>query len=287
MTIEIKDLSKNFGSTKALVNVSLSFEENSIYGLLGNNGAGKSTLFNIITNRLYPTSGTILLDGKQVADNDHALGNIFMQGDKNLYPEDMRVKKALEATAHFYPDFDMKYALTLAEKFELPLKKKIQSLSTGYASIFRLVLALSVNTPYLLLDEPVLGLDAQHRDMFYKTLLQKYAENPCCVVISTHLIAEVAGIISQAVILRQGQVIRNLPVEEMLASGYSVSGPAKLVDDYSIGRNIISSQSLGGLKTVCLEGERDSAAPMGLEFDNLNLQDYFIQLMTGEGKNHE
>lgn len=93
----------------------------------------------------------------------------------------------------FYPDFDRSYAESLAKQFELPLNKKINGLSTGYGSIFRLILGLSVNTPYVLFDEPVLGLDAQHRDLFYKLLVQKYAEHPCTMVVSTHLIAEVAG----------------------------------------------------------------------------------------------
>lgn len=105
----------------------------------------------------------------------------------------MKVKRALDTAAVFYPDFDRSYAESLAKQFELPLNKKINGLSTGYGSIFRLILGLSVNTPYVLFDEPVLGLDAQHRDLFYKLLVQKYAEHPCTMVVSTHLIAEVAG----------------------------------------------------------------------------------------------
>ena len=73
----------------------------------------------------------------------------------------MKVKRALDTAALFYPDFDRKYAEDLARQFELPLDRKISRLSTGYGSIFRLVLGLSVNTPYVLFDEPVLGLDAR------------------------------------------------------------------------------------------------------------------------------
>ena len=77
----------------------------------------------------------------------------------------MKVSSAFDAAAIFYPGFDRTYAEKLANKFGLSLKKKIKTLSTGYASIFRLILGLSVDVPYLIFDEPVLGLDAQHRDM--------------------------------------------------------------------------------------------------------------------------
>ena len=155
MAIEFQHISKRFADTRALEDVSLTFEEGKIYGLLGNNGAGKSTLLNILTGRLCPDSGTVAVDGAP-ADSDAALGKLFLVGEKNLYPDDMKVKRALDTAAVFYPDFDRSYAESLAKQFELPLNKKINGLSTGYGSIFKLVVALAANTPYLLLDEPVL-----------------------------------------------------------------------------------------------------------------------------------
>lgn len=218
MAIEIRNLRKSFGGAYALDDVTLSFGDNKIYGLLGNNGAGKTTLLNIITGRYLADSGQVLVDGLSAPDNDAALGQIYMLGEKRYYPDNMRVKEALGISGWFYPDFDAAYAAELAERFQLPLKKKITALSTGYASIFKIVVALAVNTPYLLLDEPVLGLDAQHRDMFYKALLVRYAERPSTIVISTHLIAEVANIIEHTVIIRAGRIIRDAP-QETLPSG--------------------------------------------------------------------
>ncbi|MDO4581525.1 MAG: ABC transporter ATP-binding protein [Bacillota bacterium] len=288
MTIELKQVSKSFGHTLALDDINITFEENKIYGLLGNNGAGKTTMLNLIANRLYADSGSVAIDGEPVADNDRVLGRLFMVSEKNLYPDDMRVGKALKMTALFYPGYDYQYALELAAKFELPLKKKITALSTGYASIFKLVLALAVNTPYLLLDEPVLGLDAQHRDMFYKLLIEKYAERPCTVIISTHLIAEAANIIEQAVIIRNGRLIKNEPVELLLHDGYCVSGPAAAVDAFCADKQLLSANSLGGLKTVCVSGERPNGdAPQGLEFTAIDLQNYFIELMNKEDAHND
>ena len=183
----------------------------------------------------------------------------------------------------FYPEFDSEYADALAEKFGLDKKKRVKALSTGYSSIFRLILGLAANTRYLLFDEPVLGLDAQHRDMFYRALMEKYAERPCTVVISTHLIAEAADLIEHAVIIRNGRILKDCASEEILAGAYSVSGPAALVDKYAEGRHVLSSNAIGGLKTASLQGERGTL-PEGLEFSEINLQDYFISLMEDEDK---
>lgn len=283
MSIEIKSITKDFGDTRALDNVTLTFGENKIYGLLGNNGAGKSTLLGIMTDLLHPTEGTITVDGETVSNNDSALGKVFLVAEQNLFPEDMSVKKAFGAAQIFCPAFDRAYAEKLAAKFGLNIKKKIKALSTGYASIFRLVIGLSVNTPYLLLDEPVLGLDAQHRDMFYRLLLEKYGENPFTIVISTHLIAEAADLIEHAVIIRDGKILRDCPREELTANVYSVSGPASLVDSYLEGKHILTSNVLGGLKTACVQGQ-SKALPEGLEFSRVNLQDYFISLMEEEDR---
>jgi ABC-2 type transport system ATP-binding protein len=283
MSIEIKNITKRFGNVCALDNISLTLTEGRIYGLLGNNGAGKTTLLNIMTDRLQADGGEVLVDGETAADHDSALGKIFMAGEQNLYPEDMRVREAFRTTALFHPAFDPDYANELAQQFELNTRKKITALSTGYTSIFRLITALSVNTPYLLLDEPVLGLDANHRDLFYRLLIEKYSEHPCTIVISTHLIAEVKNLIEDVIIIRNGRILRQVPREELLGDGYAVSGPAGLVDSYLQGRETLSQKSLGGLKTACVRGTADrSQLPAGVEVSAVSLQDYFISLMNEE-----
>ncbi len=284
MGIEVRQVTKTFGSIKALDQVSIHLQENKIYGLLGNNGAGKTTLFNVITSRLYADSGEILIDGEKAPDSDRALGKVYMMGEQNLFPENMRVKKAFAVTGLFYPAFDLAYANELADRFGLSMKKKIASLSTGYASIFRLILALAVNTPYLLLDEPVLGLDARHRDMFYKLLIGKFSRQPCTIVFSTHMIQEAANLIEHVLIIRDGQIIKNQPSEELLAGSYTVSGPADRVAAYVQDKKVISADSLGGLKTACIEGQPAAdGIPHGLEISKPNLQDYFVSLMNGGG----
>ena len=279
MGIAIENVTKRFGKTCALDGVSCTFGENRIYGLLGNNGAGKTTLLNLITNRLYADEGSITVDGEDVRDRNSALEKIFYIGEQNLYPEEMRVEKALRTTAMFYPGFDLEYAFSLAERFKLNTRKKITSLSTGYASIFRLITALSTGAAYLLLDEPVLGLDATNRDLFYRTLLERYTEKPATIILSTHLIGEVAALLSDAVIIHNGRILRCAEVETLLESGYTVTGPAARVDAYASGRKVLSSSTVGGIRTVCIEGQMENSLPEGLEAGKLNLQDYFISLM--------
>jgi ABC-2 type transport system ATP-binding protein len=258
--------------------VNLTFRENRIYGLLGRNGAGKSTLMNIITNRIFSDHGEVTVDGENLTENDNALGKLYLMSEKTLYPEDMKIKQAFQWTKNFYPEFDTEFALKLANSFELKVDKKIKSLSTGYTSIFKLIIALSVNTPYLLLDEPVLGLDAYHRDLFYRTLIEKYSNRPSTIIISTHLIEEVSGVVEDIIILKKGQVIKNEACEELLSKGYTVAGCASAVDAYITGKNVIGIDTLGGLKTAYLLGKVDSDLPDGLEVSKLDLQKLFIQL---------
>ncbi len=276
--IEVRDVSKEFKDTKALSHVNLLIEENTIYGLLGRNGAGKSTLLNIINNRLFPGSGTVLMGDETLTENTALLSKCFLANETNLYPEGMKVKDAFRWTREFYPDFDADYAGELSRLFELPVKKKIKSLSTGYQSIFRNITALSVNVPFVFLDEPVLGLDACHRELFYKLLIEKYARDPFTAVVSTHLIEEAANIIEQVIVIDKGQIIRNEPTESLLDSGYCISGPAGTVDAYIKAREVIGTDILGGLKSAYVIGEPEYPLPSGLSVSKMDLQKLFIKL---------
>lgn len=286
MALEFQNITKTFGRTRALDGVTLTIEEGRIYGLLGNNGAGKSTLLSILTDRQRPDSGQVFIDGMPVKNNDEALRRVFLVGEQNFFPDDMKVKKALGLLPLFYPGFDGDYARDLCRQFGLPLKKKITGLSTGYASIFRLILGLSVNTPYVLFDEPVLGLDAQHRDLFYRLLVEKYAEGQTTFVISTHLIDEVENLIEHTIILREGRVLQNAPTDALMENAYTLSGPAGMVDDYAADKTVLSGHSLGGLKTVSIQGVPEADLPVGLEVSRMSLQDYFICLQEAEDAAH-
>ena len=276
--IEVKNVTKNYDDVCALDHVSLIFEENKIYGLLGRNGAGKSTLLNIITGRVFADDGVVLIDGVLAKEHDRALGKVYLMSEKTFYPEKMKIREVFQWTKSFYPKFDEAYAKKLAQRFELNINKPVNSLSTGYTSIFKLVIALSVNTPYIFLDEPVLGLDANHRDMFYRILIEKYSENPCTIVISTHLIEEVSHVVEDIVIIKMGKIIRNESRDQLLSQGYTVTGSAKLIDCYIANKSVIATDAIGGLKTAYILGDIPHEIPEGIETSKLDLQKLFIQL---------
>ena len=277
--IEIRNVSKNYKDICALNNVSLKFEENKIYGLLGRNGAGKSTLLNVITNRIFSDSGEVLIDGMPSFENDQAQKKVYLMSEKTLYPDKMKIKDIFRWSGEFYSDFDMEYAMAMTERFGLNVNKTVKSLSTGYTSIFKVIIALSVNTPYVLLDEPVLGLDANHRNLFYQVLLEKYSNSPCTIVISTHLIEEVSNVIEDIIIIKNGEVYKNESREELLSKGYTVSGRATQIDTFIADKNVIGVDTLGGLKTAYVLGTLNSnEIPEGIEVTKLDLQKLFIQL---------
>lgn len=281
--ITCTQVSKNFGDIKALDQVSLSFEEGKIYGLLGRNGAGKTTLLNCITGRLFPTGGEVRVEGEKALENEKALRKIFYMGQQELYPQEMTVNKVFYWTKQFYGGFDLEYAQALCKKFGLNPKKKTSKLSTGYRSIYKLITALAVDVPYVLLDEPVLGLDAGHREMFYRELLENYGEKPRAIILSTHLIEEAASLLEEVIILHNGRVMCHKTCEELMQSGYTVSGRQSEVDAFIAGKKVLSQQSIGGLKTAVVYGKVEKDVPKTLETGRMDLQKLFVAMTEENG----
>jgi len=282
-TIEIKNVSKVFGETRALKDVSLTFEPDKIYGLLGRNGAGKSTLINIITNKIFSDSGEVIIDGENAKENDRAQAKIYCMTEKNVHPWEMKVKAGFRWAYEFNSAFDREYAYMLAQKFKLDTDKKIKNLSSGYSSVFKLILTLASGLPVVIFDEPVLGLDASHREMFYRELITYYSEHPKTVIIATHLIDEVAEILEQVIILKNGEVILNQPADSVLELAYSVSGDGVSVDKYTEGKNIIREETIGKFKVSTIYQKRNGndkaqIEELGLEITPARLQEVFINL---------
>ncbi len=278
MTLEFKNVTKRYGGKPALDRVSLRLEGPRIYGLLGRNGAGKTTLMDLAAGKIFPTEGEILLDGVPVAEKGGVPGKIFSMSETNYFPQGMKVCEVFSTLKTLYPQFDRDFADELCAKFELDVLKKNDKLSTGFGTILKLVAGMASGAPVLLLDEPVLGLDANNRDLFYRELLENYDRHPRLIIFSTHIIEEAAKLIERAVILRSGRVILNEDVDTLLAGAYSVSGPAGAVDEYVTGKDMLGSDVLGGLKTVYLRGVPGDRLPPGLELGKISLQKLFIEL---------
>lgn len=281
--IQAKDLTKTFKDVKAIDNISFDLQENKIYGLLGRNGAGKTTLLNLITARLMADSGDIMLENQTIFENQNLLTKIFYMNEGNLYPESLKLKDIIKWTARFYPDFDIEYAKGLSKDFNLDLNKKFKKLSTGYQSIFKAILALSSNAEIMLFDEPVLGLDATHRDMLYGHILQSYTENPKTIIISTHLIEEIHDLLEEIIIIKSGELIYNGPSENLMDSYIVVAGEDIKVDEYIKDKQLIESSSAGRFKTAVIRlknenVENEKNQYKELDFSRPQLQKLFISL---------
>ena len=281
--IEMRHISKHFGKTVALSGVTASISDGKICGLLGRNGAGKTTLLNIITNRIFADQGSVYIDEKPAIENDLIQATIFYMTEKTLYSKETQVKEVFKITQGFYPGFNMDYANALSDRFKLEPKKKISGLSTGYLTILKLVLTLASNAPITIYDEPVLGLDANHRALFYKELILHYNEAPNTVILSTHLIEEVARLLEDVIILREGKMLLSQPVESVLQLAYTVSGDQPSVDRYTSDKKVISHETLGRFKSATIYQNRTAAdeelmSQLGLDLIPAKLQDVFISL---------
>lgn len=285
MTLIVNNMSKIYKEKKALDNIQLTFNEKTIYGLLGRNGAGKSTLLNIINNRSFPTQGTVSLDGQTVTDNEKALNYLYLMSEDNLFPAQMKVKKMMETTAEFFGDFDWFLANRMIDAFELDTKQLFRKLSTGYRSIAKLIIALSIKGRYIFLDEPVLGLDANHRKLFNDFLIETYEERPRTFVISTHLIEEISSLIEEVIIIDKGAVLKTGSIDKLLMEGNTISGPKELVESYIKGLDVINTEYLGNYMNAYVSESVLTQIPEGLTISPLSLQSYFVQLTQRKKEN--
>ena len=274
--IQISNISKQYKDIKALDHIYCTFESGRIYGLLGRNGAGKSTLINIIANRIFASEGEITIDGLPSVENMAIHEKIYCMSEADLYDSNLKVKDLFKWTSRFYDHFDLDQAFEIAARFHLDVNKRFKSLSKGYQSIFKLTIALSLDLPYIIFDEPVLGLDANHRELFYSLLLKNYEQRECTYIIATHLIEEVAHLIEDIVLIDQGKILLQDSVEHLLQNAYCVSGFASEVDQYCLGKEVLGQDTLGGMKIAYIKGQPQASEK--LQFSPINLQKLFVKL---------
>lgn len=283
MSIEIRNVTKRFQKTIALDSVTAEIREDKIYGILGRNGAGKSTLLNIISNRIIADDGEILIDGEEAVENNKSQEKVFLMSEVDMYPASMNIVKILRWTSRFYPDTDIERGLELAKRFGLDPKKGIGQLSTGYRTIAKFVTAMASNAKYTFLDEPVLGLDANHRELLYKIIIEEYSENPRTIAVATHIIEEVAGLLEEVIIIENGKIIEIDSTDNLLSKGYGVTGKAETVDRFCSDKNVIGTEAIGSMKAAYILGHDNiSEIPENLDISPLNLQKLFIVLTGGE-----
>lgn len=275
----------------ALDNVTLELPHPRIYGLIGRNGAGKSTLLSLLASYTEPDAGRLTIDGEAPFENPRIMPQVVFAHQTDYSSETEKVKSLLDTAARYRPFFDTAYAEQLAKRFKLPLDADPSKLSTGKQSALNAVLALATRAPVTIFDETYVGLDAPAREIFYKEVLEDYQLHPRTIILSTHLVSEMDYLFEEVVILHQGKVLLHEPIDKLLERGASITGPAEAVDQFVSPLRQLSSQKLGGTKSVMVYGELSEeqlrrARLLGLEIGHVSLQDLFIHLTEeGEGEN--
>lgn len=216
--IEVKNVSKKYKEKVALSSCNIQIPRGQIIGLFGSNGAGKTTLMKCIMGFLT-FEGEITLDGKKI-DQSNISRLSFATGDHSFFPSITADDHKWFYKMHF-PMFNEKRYDALMEFFELPTRKKISEFSLGQQNQFEVVLAISQGADYVFMDEPFAGNDVFNREDFYEVLVSVLNKDET-VIISTHLIEEIADYITRAILIRKSEIIDDLSVADIEASGKSL-----------------------------------------------------------------
>ncbi|MFC4245284.1 ABC transporter ATP-binding protein [Gryllotalpicola reticulitermitis] len=285
--IEVRGLTKRFGSMTALDDVSVTIPAGSITGLLGRNGAGKTTLMHVLTGQDFPSSGHVRVFGQTPGENAAVLQRISFVKESQRYPDNFKPKHVLRTAPWFFENWDAEFAGRLADDFRLPLNRGIKKLSRGQLSAVGVIVGLASRAPLTFFDEPYLGLDAVARQIFYDRLLADYAEFPRTVVLSTHLIDEVANLLEHVIVIDQGRIVLDAPADELRGRAASIVGSKPDIDAFVARRRVevLHREELGRTASVLVDGVDDSvrtdAVNAGLELTPVSLQQLIVRRTGG------
>ncbi|AVH24526.1 ABC transporter ATP-binding protein [Nocardia cyriacigeorgica] len=284
-----RGLTKRFGSVTALEDVTLDLRANTIYGLLGRNGAGKTTLMQVMTGQAFQTAGEVRIFGHTPHENTEVLRGISFIKESQAYPADYKVKHVLAAARHLLRDWDEEFARELLRDFDLPTERKVKKLSRGMTSALGVIIGLASRAPLTFFDEPYLGLDAVSRQLFYDRLLADYAEHPRTIVLSTHLIDEVADLLEHVLLIDMGRLVVDAPADDLRDTAMTVSGLTTDVDSFLGGRPELRRESLGNQARVVLRTEDRAddiahAKSLGLLVEPVSLQQLIVETTNLRGK---
>jgi ABC-2 type transport system ATP-binding protein len=209
--LEAVNLTKDYGTKRALNRVNFSLEGGKIIGLLGSNGSGKTTFLKIAAGILQPTDGKVTVCGLDVGAETKKI--VSFLPERTYLNSWMKVCDILDYFADFYEDFDMNIAKNMLQSLGVSEKAKLKTLSKGNREKVQLVLVMSRRAKVYLLDEPIAGVDPVAREFILETILSN--RNPdSTIVISTHLIADVEKILDSFIFIRDGELLMINDVEK-------------------------------------------------------------------------
>lgn len=210
--LECKNLTKKYGHLTALNGINLTLESGKIIGLLGPNGSGKTTLIKLINGLLTPSSGEIYVCGEKPGVETKP--KVAYLPDNHFLNSWMTVGQIVSMFSEFYSDFRSELAYKMLENLGIDSKVKLKSLSKGNKEKVSLILVMSRNALFYVLDEPIAGVDPATRDYIISTIINNY--NPdASVLISTHLISDIEQVLDEVIFINKGEIMLQKSVDDI------------------------------------------------------------------------
>lgn len=217
--IQLKGVTKRYLNRIALLDVSLQLPRGKIIGLIGENGSGKSTLLKLIAGLVRPSTGRVTVDG-EIPDRQIAWKVAYLSELDSYYPF-FTIQESIQYYATQFADFDQDKAEEILSFMRLDPKQKVRNLSKGNRGRVKILLTLSRKAPYILMDEPLSGLDPMVRDSIIKGLISFIDLDKQTLVITTHEVNEVEPILDMIVAVRAGEIIKVAEAEELRFSEHT------------------------------------------------------------------
>lgn len=290
--IEVKNLTKRYRDTIAVDDVSFSIERDAIYGLLGRNGAGKTTVMSILTAQNFATAGEVRVFGEPPYENAAVLSRMCFVRESQKYPDDATPTHAFRIARLFYPNWNQTVADQLIREFRLPMKTRIKKLSRGQLSAVGVIIGIAARAEVTFFDEPYLGLDAVARQIFYDRLLEDYAEHPRTIILSSHLIDEVANLLEKVIVIDGGRIVMDEDTESIRDRASTIVGDTAVVEEFVATREVIHRESLGRITSATVLGalsaeDRSELALAGLDVLPVSLQQLIVRQTQNAAKTDE
>ena len=282
--LEIQNLTKTFGTCKALDDLSMTVPKGAVYGLVGPNGAGKSTVIRHAVGVYRPDSGCVTFDGQPVYENPQAKVRMSSIPDDIFYFPSATLEDMHQYYKGMYPQFDDALFNKLYEVFQLPKKSPIRRFSKGMQKQASFHLSICTRPDMLILDEPVDGLDPVMRRQVWSLLLSEVAQRETTVLISSHNLRELEDICDHVGIMDHGKMLLERSLADMQGSTHKL----QVVGDIPDGLEVLHESSSGRLRTLIVRGNAQeitlrvsAAAPAYFDVLPLSLEEIFIYELGG------
>jgi ABC-2 type transport system ATP-binding protein len=215
VVIKANNISKKYDESYALDSIDIEVSKGQIMGLIGPNGAGKSTFLQSVLG-LLKTEGNLEVLGLDPRKDRHKLlKEVCSITDVAVLPKWMTVQQLLSYMDGVHPGFDLDKCISILSRTNIKLHSKIKVLSRGMVVQLHLSLVMAIDAKILILDEPTLGLDLVYRKDFYSQLIEDYYEGNKTILISTHQVEEIEGVLSDAVFMNQGRIVMQDSIESI------------------------------------------------------------------------